>query len=105
MRNVVETYCATSLTKERAVPSGILSWECKVIVPPHGKSKNQEDHRRKEDVHLQGKGGNWRKTGRDENYVSEKGGQGNDERANYEPNVGPLSWWTENLRQLCPMNA
>ena len=76
-----------------------------MIVPPHGKSKNQEDHRRKEDVHVHGKSGNWRRTGRDENHVGEKGGEGNDEGPHNEPKVGPLPWWTENLRKLCPMNT
>jgi len=76
-----------------------------VIVAPHGKSKNQEDHGRKEDVHLQGKSSHRWRTGSDEKDVTEKGDDRNARRPKYEPYVRPLSWWTENLRQLCPVNA
>jgi hypothetical protein len=85
--NVVVTYCTTSLANERAVPSRVLLRESQVIVPPHGNSKNQEDHRRKEDVGLQGKSSHWWRTGRDENDVSEKSCERNDHGPKNEPNI------------------
>lgn len=101
----METYCSTSLANERAIPSLVFLREFQVIVSPHGKSKNQEDHRRKEDVHLQGKSSHWWSTGRDENDVSEKSGERHDQGPKNQPYVGPLPWWAENLRKLCPVNA
>jgi len=56
----------------------IFLWESQVIVPPHGESKSQEGHRRKEDVHLQGKSSHWWRTGRDEDDVSKESGERND---------------------------
>lgn len=74
-------------------------------MPPHGKSKNQEAHRRKEDVQLQGKSGNGRWAGRDKNGVGAKSGEGNDEGPQNEPYVRPLPRWAQNFRKLCPVNA
>jgi hypothetical protein len=54
---------------------------------------------------VRGKSGYGRRTGRDENDVSEKSRERSDQEPKNEPYVTPLLWWTENLRKLCPMNA
>ena len=104
-RNVVEAHLSASPANKGAIPSRVFLRESQMIVPPEYEDENQEDDRSKEDIHLHGKSGYWRRTGRDENGISKESGEGNHEAPHNEPNVGPLPRRAEKLRKLCPMNA
>jgi hypothetical protein len=74
-------------------------------MPPKNENEYQQDDRSKEGVYLHGYRGYWRRTGLDENDVTAECDERDDRRPKIKPYVRPLPWRTENLRQLCPMNA